>query len=266
MPGSTAAFWDALAPHHAAIENNYLDPRSVRRIMPEILGRVLVVGAGQGLIVEELQRNGFECDGLDFSAQMVQHARERRGLNLVRGDARALPFADGAYGTILYATGVVDFIGDESQIRQIIAEGRRVARESGRLFAAFYRMSAVLEDYLAQTGLLTNNVLEHRRTLETYFLTPFQMTKWLARQTGGYLQAVVLLLRVAAFSTMKEKTASWQMQKIFKKINDPDSLIKSAEEHLPYRNEAEIRNLLNRLATPIKRFETTPTCYIAQIQ
>ena len=45
-------FWDALAPHHARLENNYLDVRSVRYILREIVQPVLVVGAGQGLIVE----------------------------------------------------------------------------------------------------------------------------------------------------------------------------------------------------------------------
>jgi hypothetical protein len=49
-------YWDTLAPHHASIENNYLDLPSLRRIVHDIHQPVLVVGAGQGLIVAELRK------------------------------------------------------------------------------------------------------------------------------------------------------------------------------------------------------------------
>ena len=50
-------FWDALAPYHSKIENSYLDLSSLRRILPNIDPPVLVVGAGQGLIVAERLRH-----------------------------------------------------------------------------------------------------------------------------------------------------------------------------------------------------------------
>jgi hypothetical protein len=53
-------FWDALAPHHSAIENNYFDLSSLRRIFHELREPILVVGAGQGLIVAELQKRGLQ--------------------------------------------------------------------------------------------------------------------------------------------------------------------------------------------------------------
>src|SRR5687768_11109487 len=108
---SSTQFWDELAAHHAAIENSYFDLRSVRAILNEIESPVLVVGAGQGLIVEELIRRGFICDGVDLSPEMIRHAKERRGLTLVNANARSMPFPDGSYQTIMYATGVIDFIG-----------------------------------------------------------------------------------------------------------------------------------------------------------
>ena len=105
-------FWNALAPFHAAIENNYFDLPSLRCILPDLHEPVLVVGAGQGLIVAEVLKNGFQCDGVDFSPEMIRYARLRRGLSLIQADAKAMPLKDGAYQTILYATGVVDFVGD----------------------------------------------------------------------------------------------------------------------------------------------------------
>jgi len=109
-------YWDALAPHHSSIENNYLDLPSLRRIVHDIHQPVLVVGAGQGLIVAELRKNGFRSDGVDLSSEMIRYAKARRGLTFVEADARAMPFGGGTYETLIYATGVVDFIGDEEQI------------------------------------------------------------------------------------------------------------------------------------------------------
>lgn len=73
---SSAQFWDALAPHHARIENNYFDLATVRHIVPELQPPVLVVGAGQGLLVAELRNQGVRCDGVDFSPEMIRHAKK----------------------------------------------------------------------------------------------------------------------------------------------------------------------------------------------
>src|SRR5438270_8700987 len=113
-------YWDALAPHHASLENNFFDLPSLRRIIHEIQQPVLVVGAGQGLIVEELIKNGFHTDGVDLSPEMIRYAKRRRGLTIIEADAKALPFGAGTYQTIIYATGVVDFMGDEEQIGVIL--------------------------------------------------------------------------------------------------------------------------------------------------
>jgi hypothetical protein len=64
-------FWDAIAPYHSEIENDYFDLRSLRRIIHESREPVLVVGADQGLIVAELKKRGFQGDGVDFSAEVI---------------------------------------------------------------------------------------------------------------------------------------------------------------------------------------------------
>ena len=128
-----ADFWDALAPHHAAIEDNYLDRSSLRRIIRDVRQPVLVVGAGQGLIVEALQKEGLRVAGVDLSAEMIRCAKSRRGLTLLRADARAMPFGDRTYETILYATGVIDFIGEDAQIQTIAWTAKKA--EAGYLHA-----------------------------------------------------------------------------------------------------------------------------------
>jgi len=85
-------FWDALAPYHSTVENSYLDLPSLDGILRDIHPPVLIVGAGQGLIVAELQKNGVRCDGVDLSSEMIRYAKLRRGLDLIQADARATPF------------------------------------------------------------------------------------------------------------------------------------------------------------------------------
>ena len=100
-------FWDALAPYHAALENNYFDLASLRRIIHELREPILVVGAGQGLIVAEVQKRGLQCDGVDFSSEMIRYARMRRGLSLIQADARAMPLKSGSYQSIICATALI---------------------------------------------------------------------------------------------------------------------------------------------------------------
>ena len=259
-------FWDALAPHHSTIENSYLDLPSLRRILPDIHQPVLVVGAGQGLIVAELLNKGIQCVGVDLSSEMIKYARIRRGLDLVHANARALPFGDGSYRTLIYATGVVDFMGDEEGIRVIMNEARRVVHLSGNIFVAFYRLSAATERFLIRLDLLQNNVLCHREVLEIYRLNPAQAMAWVAKRANvSYFRATIMSLRSWAFSTWQEKRNGFHMQRLFAKGNHADTLIQAAPQKQPYRNEAEIRHLFARLAIPIKQLRTFSSCHIVRI-
>lgn len=262
----TFDFWDALAPYHSALENNYFDLPSLRRILPEVLEPVLVVGAGQGLIVAELQKRGLHCDGVDFSPEMIRHARLRRGLSLIQADAKAMPLPDAAYQTIIYATGVVDFISDEVEIKRIMDEAGRIVSPTGCILVAFYRGSPAIERLLAELGLLRNHVLLQRESLVINQLNSFHALRWVAQRAGvGYLRAVVMLLRTMLFSTLREKKTAIEMKKIFRKTNAASSLIESAPEKLPYRNEAEIKNLFGRLGVPMKQLRTLSSCFIVKI-
>jgi SAM-dependent methyltransferase len=259
-------FWDALAPYHSKIENSYLDLPSFRRIVHDIYPPVLVVGAGQGLIVAELQKKGVQCDGVDLSSEMIRYARIRRGLDLVQADASAMPFGKGSYRTIIYATGVVDFMSDEEEIRLILNEARRIADHSGKIFVAFYRFSAATEDFMIRLGLLRNNVLRFKEILEIYRLNPVQSIAWAAKRAKvGYARAAILSVRSWAFSSWQEKRNVFHMLRIFASANRADTLIQAAPEKQSYRNEAETRNLFTRLAIPIKQLGAFGNCYIVQI-
>ena len=259
-------FWEILAAHHAAIEDNYLDRASLRRIVDDVQSPVLVVGAGQGLLVAELRSRCFYCDGVDFSFEMIRHAKTRRGLDLIQANAAALPLGDATYRTVIYATGVIDFTSDEDAIFETIREGRRVVKPDGKIFVAFYRMSPALEGFLTRVRLLQGSVLLTRRSLETYLLNGRQMVRWVMRSAdAGWLGAIGLMLRLGMSGTIREKATTLKMQRIVRGMKDPQDFIQAASDAQPYRNEAEIRRLFDRLNIPIRELRTLATCWIAQI-
>jgi SAM-dependent methyltransferase len=262
----SSEFWDALAPHHSSIEDDYFDLSSLRLILHHIHHPVLVVGAGQGLIVEELLKKGFQTDGVDLSPEMIRHAKTRLGLELIQADAKALPFRTGAYQTSIYTTGVIDFVEDEEAIRLIISEARRVVHRSGDIFVAFYRFSRTTEGFLTRLGILKDSFLYVKESLRMHQLNPVQTIGWVANKAEiGLFRAAILSLRTWFLSPMREKRQAFNMGKIFKKMDNPSSLINAAPETQPYRNEPQIRDLFNRLGVSIKRLLASESCYVLQI-
>jgi SAM-dependent methyltransferase len=263
---SCSEFWNVLAPFHAEIEDSNFDLASVRRLLPEMESPILVVGAGQGLIVAELRKCGYECDGVDLSSEMIRQAKLRRGITLVQADAKAMPFPAASYETIIYTTGVVDFTAEEDDIQAMLTEGRRVVNRSGKVFVAFYKASAAQEDFLEMVGLISDHRLAFRESLEVYLMNPVQMVGWVARRAGrGCFHAIIALLRVAGRCSMQERRNTLRMQRVFRKIGDPRSLINAAPEKLPYRNEREIKNLFKRLGIPIKQLNAFASCWVVRI-
>jgi len=259
-------YWNALAPYLLLIENNFLDPRSINRILHKLRQPVLVIGAGQGLLVEHLIRKGFQADGIDLSPEMIQYAKQRRGLSLIEADARALPFAAGSYQTVIFATGVVDFLDDEELIRSLLSEAKRVQSPTGKTFVAFYKISAASEQFSSRLGLLRDNVLYCRESMELYRLKTLPNLRWIAKKADvGLVRALALALHCWIFLTFKEKVVAFNTQKIYRGRDRTDGLMKATPETLPFRKEVELRNLFGGLGTSILSLETLGSCYLVQI-
>lgn len=259
-------FWDALAPYHALIEDNYFDLRSVRLLLDSLREPVLIVGGGQGLIVAELRNRGVHCDGIDSSPEMIRYASLRRGVNLIKADAKAMPFAPGTYKTIIYATGVVDFIADEQEIRAILNEGLRITNGPGKIFVAFYRLNEAQEQFMKRVGLLANHQLANRQSLEIYRLKPHEIVGWVAKRAGvSRLRAAAILLGMTVRCRSRDIRTTFRMQRIFRDPEVARALSNAAPERQPYRNETEIRNLFQRLGIAIKGFQLFPSCHIVAL-
>jgi len=87
-------------------------------------GSALEIGCGTGHFTRWLQKGGVEAVGLDRSSAMLAEAQALDGVPLVRGDARQLPFADGAFDLTALVT-TLEFL---EQPRKTLAEALRVSR------------------------------------------------------------------------------------------------------------------------------------------
>jgi len=92
--------------------------------------RLLDVGCGGGIFLRRALETGCYAVGLDHSREMVKLARRNSGVEIVRGEATALPFADGAFTAVSSIVAFFFFAEPVAPLREF----RRVLdRERGRL-------------------------------------------------------------------------------------------------------------------------------------
>ena len=114
---------------------DHLEERLILELLGPVEGLlVLDVGCGDGALGSVLARRTARVTGLDADARMLAAARQRAQedkiwLELVRGEAEALPFADGTFDRIVAVT-VLCFVGDA---RRAIGEMARVLRPGGKV-------------------------------------------------------------------------------------------------------------------------------------
>lgn len=94
--------------------------------------KILEAGCGIGCWCAHLSQIGYKnVVGLDFSETAVKAARENaRGVSIIRGDIRNLPFPDETFAFIL-SLGVVEHFKDPMSV---IGEMARVLKSGGILF------------------------------------------------------------------------------------------------------------------------------------
>lgn len=118
--------WDDYAPFYDWENARTLGRRDVpfwRTLARQAGGPVLELGCGTGRIAMPLGRAGVTLVGVDRSAPMLARARQRlkrarlgARVTLVRGDIRTLPFASGAFATVLAPYGVLQSLLKERDL------------------------------------------------------------------------------------------------------------------------------------------------------
>lgn len=97
----------------------------LRLLAPHPGESLLDVGCGSGWFTRRLAARGLAVTGLDIDPAMLAYAQGRdAATHYLRGDASALPFADGAFDTVVSVTALC-FVPDW---RRALGEMVRVAR------------------------------------------------------------------------------------------------------------------------------------------
>ena len=147
MTSGNVAFDERLAVHYEAW---YETPEGRRAdelekaILSRLLqgfsgsGSVLEIGCGTGHFTRWLAGQERLAVGLDFSPAMLAQAQALDGVLLVRGDARWLPFADGAFDLTAFIT-TLEFL---ERPGEMLVEALRVARH-GVLLGVLNRWSVL---------------------------------------------------------------------------------------------------------------------------
>ena len=159
-------FWDLFSPYMDFMENVLgINLDNLGPVIPLIKSPVLVVGAGQGLLVSELRKSGISTEGIDLSPEMVAAAERRRGIKLFLGNANNMPFGTGQFKTSIVATGVFDFLERSDQIGAIITEVRRVTDAQGEILVALFGFTPQFEELGKYIGILSDNRLNMKMWL-----------------------------------------------------------------------------------------------------
>lgn len=189
--------------YRAMDDDAYLDEEAGRRATANRLldllepgplpGRLLDVGCGHGLLLDEARSRGYDVEGIDLSARAANHARERLGLTVWEIPLEALgPEEDGRWDVVVVADVLEHLKNPRAAIARLyglLAPGGAlllvtpdpsspVARLAGRRWWGYLPAHtvllprSVLRELVAATGLVIAR--------DVPFVRSFSLGYWLA--------------------------------------------------------------------------------------
>ena len=209
--------------------------RELRGLEP---GRALDVGCGMGGNTAVLRDLGWSAVGLDYSPASVEAARAR-GLTLVRGDARRLPFPDATFDLVL-STDAWEHVDDHEAVA---AEAHRVLSPGGTLFVAVPAGMDLWSDHDVALG-------HHRRYARDELVGLVERNGFTVRDTFGWnvlLRPVARMRRGRA--ARRSGTGHSEMEPVNPVVNAGLRAVVGAEAFLPVRNRRGISLVIRATRT-----------------
>jgi len=270
-PGGMDRWWSTWAPYWEHMEDRHFGRRALERVLPRVAGPVLVLGAGLGLLVEQLRQAGFTAQGVDNNPAMVRAARRTRGLDLTLADAAALPFHDGEFNTVIFSSGVLDYLEDDAAAGPLIREAQRVLAAGGRLLAGFYRIDPPIERVYRRLGVLEQAAYHPRRMFDiedAIRVHPLRPVKMVVEWTGSaYFPTLLYWFRLGVARPRALREEQRRMQALFDLAArdgvERRTLVDAFPDRVPYRDEAGVRRLLEAHGMTGGEIVELPDCLVA---
>lgn len=130
-------WFDAAFDAHYATLYAHRDDRSAQHEIRHVLarlpagGRALDLACGEGRHSRALRRYGYQVVSFDRSKALLAQGVNKSALAAVRGDMRALPFADGAFALTLQMFTAFGYFPTRSENLQVLTEVARTLRPRG---------------------------------------------------------------------------------------------------------------------------------------
>jgi ubiquinone/menaquinone biosynthesis C-methylase UbiE len=267
-------WWSTWAPFWDMIENRHFSTQVTDFILEDIRSPVLVIGAGQGLIVRHLKEKGFDVTGLDINDDMISIAKNKYGLDIIKGDANSLPFGDRSFKTAIISSGVVDYGADEQSIRKIIKEAKRVIDNEKNLFVAFYQIVPNLEKIYREIGVIGHDsIYRMRRIFEIDRIArynPLHCVIPIMKWTKKNIFRVIVYWTKLGLNFPKELNEERGKFKNIVKLGKPlgiteKALLDSVPETVPYRTKEDIECLMRKLEFKYEKIQKFDDCVVVQV-
>lgn len=170
MASPTPWFVQAFGPLYAQVYNTRNDALAQREA--EFLAqamllrsgvRVLDIACGEGRHLRALASRGAQLFGVDLSRSLLGRA-VAGGARVVRGDMRALPFADNAFSAACSLFSSFGYFSAEEDQR-VLEEARRVLQPGGRYVLDLADPEAVVRSLVPDSERVVEGMTihEHRR-------------------------------------------------------------------------------------------------------
>jgi SAM-dependent methyltransferase len=271
----TDRWWSTWAPVWDHIEDRHFGTKVTESLIDQIKSDVLIIGAGQGLIIRYLKNKGINAVGLDINPQMVRNAKEKYNIDIVEGDAGDLPFKDNSYATVIISSGVVDYGADEPAIKTFIQEAKRVCRKGGKIFTAFYRVIEPIENIYRKIGVIDQHNTYHMTRIfeinEIGVRHPFRCMSRIREWTGKSRTRVYFEWAGVGLTQPKEfMTERKWINNIFQDGKElglsRKTLIDSVPDKIPYRAKADVETLLSAIEVSYRDILEFDDCSVVVIE
>ena len=171
------------------------DRRDVARVLNVLQlpvgARLLDVPCGQGRHAHLLAESGFDVDGLDYSATLLEKAKERgvgKTLRYTKGDMRKLPSRwTGRFDAVLNLFTSFGFFLDPADDRRTVAEFARVLQPGGMFLWHGGSRDGVMARFLARDWWRTENgtLITHERRFDPLSGVLTVETQWTGPDGSG---------------------------------------------------------------------------------